>query len=338
MPSRSKITSWGPPGQLAFQSRGAIVPDLPPSFAGRTTVSCGRLDERCGSADIIEVLDAAYPPRAGAVLGLRRPGLRRPAEPVESVTVAVDATAAVVDDVPDGGLLLAHHPLLLRGVDTVAADTAKGALVHRLIRAGRALFTAHTNADSAAPGVSDALADALGPDGESTCWHPAAGADLDKWVVYVPPENAEAVRDGRLRRGRRPDRRLLPLQLERLRHRAVPAARRRLAGDRQGRHRRAGGRGPGRGDRAGAACAPRCWPRCAARTPTRSPHSTSFALAPLPADVGIGRDRRAARTRSRCRAFVARVARAAARDVVGRARGGRPRRDGVAGRSVRRCG
>ena len=77
------------------------------------------------------------------------------------MTVAVDATAAVVGEVRRG-LLLAHHPLLLRGVDTVAADTAKGALMHRMIRTGRALFTAHTNADSASPGVSDALADALG--------------------------------------------------------------------------------------------------------------------------------------------------------------------------------
>jgi dinuclear metal center YbgI/SA1388 family protein len=144
-------------------------------------------------AEIIEELDAAYPPAlaqswdsVGLVCG-------DPADPVESVTVAVDATAAVVDDVPDRGLLLAHHPLLLRGVDTVAADTPKGALVHRLIRAGRSLFTAHTNADSAAPGVSDALADALGLKVVDVL-DPAAGADLDKWVIYVPPEHAEAVR------------------------------------------------------------------------------------------------------------------------------------------------
>ena len=112
-------------------------------------------------ADVIDVLDAPTRPLA-AGLGLRRPGLRRPVETVESVTIAVDATADVVAEVPDRGLLLAHHPLLLRGVDTVAADTAKGALLHRLIRRGSALFTAHTNADSASPGVSDALADALG--------------------------------------------------------------------------------------------------------------------------------------------------------------------------------
>ncbi len=145
-------------------------------------------------AEVIEVLDAAYPPRlaqswdsVGLVCG-------DPSDEVESVTIAVDATAAVVDDVPDGGLLLAHHPLLLRGVDTVAADTAKGALVHRLIRSGRALFTAHTNADSAAPGVSDALADALGLTVEDVLEPVMSGVDLDKWVIFVPPTATESVR------------------------------------------------------------------------------------------------------------------------------------------------
>ena len=113
-------------------------------------------------AEVLAVLDQAYPPQlahdwdsVGLVCG-------DPDEQVESVTVAVDATAAVVAGVPPRGLLLAHHPLLLRGVDTVAADTPKGALIHRLIRAGSALFTAHTNADAASPGVSDALAHLLG--------------------------------------------------------------------------------------------------------------------------------------------------------------------------------
>jgi dinuclear metal center YbgI/SA1388 family protein len=145
-------------------------------------------------ADVIEVLDEAYPPRlaqpwdsVGLVCG-------DPDDVLSSVTIAVDATAAVVEEVPDGGLLLAHHPLLLRGVDTVAASTAKGALVHRLIRSGRSLFTAHTNADSASPGVSDALAQALGLTVEAVLEPSPAVADLDKWVIFVPRENADAVR------------------------------------------------------------------------------------------------------------------------------------------------
>jgi dinuclear metal center YbgI/SA1388 family protein len=145
-------------------------------------------------ADVIDVLDEAYPPglaeswdSVGLVCG-------DPDDAVSSVTIAVDATAAVVDEVPDGGLLLAHHPLLLRGVDTVAASTAKGALVHRLIRSGRALFTAHTNADSASPGVSDALAQALGLTVEAVLEPSHVASGLDKWVIFVPAENADAVR------------------------------------------------------------------------------------------------------------------------------------------------
>ena len=146
-------------------------------------------------ADVIEVLDQAYPPRlaeswdsVGLVCG-------DPDDVLESVTVAVDATPAVVDEVPEAGLLLAHHPLLLRGVDTVAASTPKGALVHRLIRTGRSLFTAHTNADSASPGVSDALAEALGITVDAVLEPLTTAGDLDKWVIYVPRENAEAVRE-----------------------------------------------------------------------------------------------------------------------------------------------
>lgn len=145
-------------------------------------------------AEIIAVLDAAYPPAlahdwdsVGLVCG-------DPDEVVNSVTVAVDPTAAVVDTVADRGLLLAHHPLLLRGVDTVAADTPKGALIHRLIRKGAVLFTAHTNADAASPGVSDALAERLGLTVESVL-EPAAGATaVDKWVIFIPPAAAEGLR------------------------------------------------------------------------------------------------------------------------------------------------
>jgi len=44
----------------------------------------------------------------------------------------------------------------------VAATTYKGRIVHELIKHGIALFVAHTNADHANPGVSDALAWRLG--------------------------------------------------------------------------------------------------------------------------------------------------------------------------------
>jgi dinuclear metal center YbgI/SA1388 family protein len=146
-------------------------------------------------SDVIDVLEAAYPPALAAEWDSVGLVCGDPSERVESVTIAVDATAAVVAEVPARGLLLAHHPLLLRGVDTIAADTAKGALLHRLIRGGSALFTAHTNADAASPGVSDALAEALGLVVEDVLSPVSDGVRLDKWVVYVPQERMEAVRE-----------------------------------------------------------------------------------------------------------------------------------------------
>ena len=114
--------------------------------------------------DVITALEAAYPPAlaeswdaVGLVCG-------DPAEPVRRVLVAVDPVAETVAETleQDAQLLVTHHPLLLRGVHGVPADDPKGALVHRLVRAGVGLFCAHTNADVADPGVSDALAHALG--------------------------------------------------------------------------------------------------------------------------------------------------------------------------------
>ena len=114
--------------------------------------------------DVIDALESWYPPswaeswdRVGLVLG-------EPDQPVRRVLLAVDVVPETVAEAVkvDAQLLLAHHPLLLRGVSSVAPTTYKGRIVHQMIRAGVALFVAHTNADVANPGVSDALAARLG--------------------------------------------------------------------------------------------------------------------------------------------------------------------------------
>ena len=87
-----------------------------------------------------------------------------PGAVVRRVLVAVDVVRATVEEALDVGcdLLLTHHPLLLHPVSSVAATTPAGELVHRLVRGGCALLAAHTNADVALDGVSDALASLLG--------------------------------------------------------------------------------------------------------------------------------------------------------------------------------
>jgi dinuclear metal center YbgI/SA1388 family protein len=86
-----------------------------------------------------------------------------PDQEVTRVLFAVDPVQETVDEALKLGadLLVTHHPLYLRGTTTVAATHFKGRVVHTLIKNDIALHVAHTNADTADPGVSDALAGAL---------------------------------------------------------------------------------------------------------------------------------------------------------------------------------
>jgi len=115
-------------------------------------------------ADALAALDERYPPawaadwdRVGLVLG-------EPAAHVDTVLCVVDCVPETVAQAVEIGaqLIVAHHPLLLRGVSSVAPTTYKGRIVHDLIKRDVALIVAHTNADVARPGVSDALAERLG--------------------------------------------------------------------------------------------------------------------------------------------------------------------------------
>jgi dinuclear metal center YbgI/SA1388 family protein len=147
-------------------------------------------------ADVIVLLDGWFDPRwaepwdaVGLVCG-------DPAEPIERILLAVDAVPATVDEAiaTRSQLLLTHHPLLLTAVHGVAADDPKGALVHRMIRSGTAQFVAHTNADVADPGVSDALADRLGLH-ELRPLQTQPAEPLGKLVVFVPSPDAQRVVD-----------------------------------------------------------------------------------------------------------------------------------------------
>ncbi|MCS4492392.1 Nif3-like dinuclear metal center hexameric protein [Corynebacterium sp. ES2715-CONJ3] len=145
--------------------------------------------------DIIRTLDQAYPPHLAEswdAVGLVCGDLE--AE-VKTICLALDCTDDVVDQAIARGadLIITHHPLLMRGVTSVAAHTPKGRIVHALIRSGCALFSAHTNADSARPGVNDKLAELVG----ITPGRPIAPQldSLDKWGVHIPPEHATNLKE-----------------------------------------------------------------------------------------------------------------------------------------------
>jgi dinuclear metal center YbgI/SA1388 family protein len=88
----------------------------------------------------------------------------RTSQSVSRVLLVVDAVVDTVDEAIAGkyDAIIAHHPLILRGVQTLAEDTYKGALIGELIRNNIALFAMHTNADVVPDGVSDVIAARLG--------------------------------------------------------------------------------------------------------------------------------------------------------------------------------
>ncbi|WP_213814615.1 Nif3-like dinuclear metal center hexameric protein [Glaciihabitans sp. dw_435] len=115
-------------------------------------------------AEVNAVAEALWP-LAGAE-SWDAPGLLSgdPRASVSHIHLAVDAVLDTVDEAIDLGadLLLVHHPLLLRGVTSIAEDRYKGAALARLIRGGCALIAAHTNADIVETGTSAVLAQRLG--------------------------------------------------------------------------------------------------------------------------------------------------------------------------------
>jgi dinuclear metal center YbgI/SA1388 family protein len=146
-------------------------------------------------ADVVSLIHGWYPPATaedwdavGLVYG-------DPEQSVRKVMFAVDPSPAVAREAADwkADLLVVHHPLFLKPVHGFAATTPKGRTLATLAAAGCALLTAHTNADQAEGGVSEALAEALG----LTDLEPllrAAGEAVDKLTVFVPEDAAAPVR------------------------------------------------------------------------------------------------------------------------------------------------
>ncbi len=152
--------------------------------------------------DLVDLLHGWYPPSTADswdAVGLVHGD---PEAPASRVMFAVDPTIEVAREAAEWGadLLVVHHPLFLKPVHGFAMTTPKGRTLGTLAAAGCALLTAHTNADRAVGGVSEALARALGlTDVEPLV--PGAGAALDKVTVWAPTGAAQRVRDALARAG-----------------------------------------------------------------------------------------------------------------------------------------
>ncbi|MGD8189048.1 Nif3-like dinuclear metal center hexameric protein [Brevibacillus ginsengisoli] len=115
-------------------------------------------------------------------------------KPVKKIMIALDVLDEVVDEAIAEGvdLIIAHHAVIFRPLKHLRTDLAAGKLYEKLIKHDIAVYTAHTNLDTAEGGINDWLAEAIGlTDVEVLDEH--THDPLKKLVVYVPVDHAEAV-------------------------------------------------------------------------------------------------------------------------------------------------
>lgn len=125
------------------------------------------------------------------------PGLQAgdPARPVRKVLVSLDLTKENARYAAENGvdMVISHHPFLFRALQKVDLSTEKGKILALCLSRGICAFAAHTNLDTAAGGVNDALADVLELKNRRGLV-PIHEKRLFKFIVFVPALQEDEVR------------------------------------------------------------------------------------------------------------------------------------------------
>lgn len=114
--------------------------------------------------EIIELLEEWAP--LSYAEGYDNPGflVGRRRQPVHTVMVAVDASESVIEQavLQQADLLITHHPLIFHPLKKITDEERVGKRLLQLIEHGIALYSAHTNMDTAPGGNNDYAAALLG--------------------------------------------------------------------------------------------------------------------------------------------------------------------------------
>ena len=118
-----------------------------------------------------------------------------PTAVIDSVLLTVDVTADVVAEAVAHGcnLIVSHHPLIFTPLKRLAYETEAQRCVAAALRAGIAVYSAHTSLDNLGHGVSHILAEKTGLE-KIRVLGPLKG-ELLKLVTFVPVAYADKVRD-----------------------------------------------------------------------------------------------------------------------------------------------
>lgn len=113
---------------------------------------------------------------------------------IERIMVALDPGSPAIDAAIQNScqLLLCHHPFIFKPLKRITSSDETGRLIQKAIKCGLAVLSLHTNYDTAANGINDMLANALGLQKLSPL-RMVSREELLKLVVYIPASHQDAV-------------------------------------------------------------------------------------------------------------------------------------------------
>lgn len=119
-----------------------------------------------------------------------------PRQEVKKVLLTLDSNdEGVIDEAiaKGAGLILAHHAMIFKPVQTIRTDTPYGRKLGKLLNNDIAVYVAHTNLDIAEGGVNDILASRLHLENVQVLSR-VHNTHLKKLVVFVPETHHDQVR------------------------------------------------------------------------------------------------------------------------------------------------
>jgi dinuclear metal center YbgI/SA1388 family protein len=124
-----------------------------------------------------------------------------PAARITGIIVALDATLETILEArrKKANLLISHHPLLFRPINSITPTTDTGRCIEALARHRINLYSIHTNLDFTRDGTSFALAAALNL--RDVEFLRRSYQVQDKIVTFVPANHVEQVTDAMARAG-----------------------------------------------------------------------------------------------------------------------------------------
>lgn len=144
--------------------------------------------------DIIEAVETIAPPFLALDWDRPRIGLHcgAPEAPAKRVAVALDASLAAIAaaEKMKADMLLVHHPRFWTQIKNLVQSDPSGNRGLAMVKAGLAVYSAHTNLDIAPGGTNDCLAELAGI-APSEILEPSFKEKLIKLAVFTPADHAD---------------------------------------------------------------------------------------------------------------------------------------------------